>query len=610
MNTLKIIEDFIINNDIENAYDTIMQNEKDYIKSAEYWNLRGMLCFKIQEYNVAIGCYKTSIALKNNYTDAYFNLIFAYMVIGEKLKSALYGGISLRYIDDEDYGKDIENLYINEKCSDKYYEFVQEVNVNTLIYGNELDFVKYIGSQFHNVNKGYIDTLSKNKIFDNWSYVKKDTIITMKEISSIDEFINRKDIDLFNVIVPYDVNYVEVTRNLAFNGFRKCFVLAETGNEFELIDINEDIMSSLRKEEYKRTVSMNKFNAADSNITALIKYMPEKYKDKYKINVIDGRDVFETSNIVKVPLISSVTVSGFNTFVNYPKFTYNIDVGHGEVAFKACGLMDKKDKNFAYTPEEYENIDKVCASSKMSTVIKSAFSAIPEDKYEITGSPRTDSLCLTDGRKNLEKLLDIKLQEKKIIFNMPTFHTHENSGLVNGSKELNDSIKIKDFDYNDFDKFLGENNLLCISKVHHAEERTVTNRTKDRKLKNMIFISNYDLDRYELDLYEILNGADLLLTDYSSVYGDFLFMDKPTLFIDTDLEEYRNERGIMLEPYDFWAAGPKVQCEEKLKSEILKCLNDENYYKKERETIKDIFYYYKDNKASLRVWDIIADILR
>ena len=87
-------------------------------------------------------------------------------------------------------------------------------------------------------------------------------------------------------------------------------------------------------------------------------------------------------------------------------------------------------------------------------------------------------------------------------------------------------------------------------------------------------------------------------------------MDKPTLFIDTDLEEYRNERGIMLEPYDFWAAGPKVQCEEKLKSEILKCLNDENYYKKERETITDIFYYYKDNKASLRVWDIIADILR
>ena len=156
MNTLKIIEDFIINNDLENAYDTIMQNEKDYIKSAEYWNLRGMLCFKTQEYNVAIECYKTSIALKNNYTDAYFNLIFAYMVIGEKLKSALYGGISLRYIDDEEYIKDIENLYINEKCSDKYYEFLKEVNANTLIHDNELDFAKYIESQFNNVNKGYI----------------------------------------------------------------------------------------------------------------------------------------------------------------------------------------------------------------------------------------------------------------------------------------------------------------------------------------------------------------------------------------------------------------------------------------------------------------------
>ena len=47
-------------------------------------------------------------------------------------------------------------------------------------------------------------------------------------------------------------------------------------------------------------------------------------------------------NIVKVPLISSITVSGFNTFCNfYPKLTYNIEVGHGEVGFKGCGLMDK-----------------------------------------------------------------------------------------------------------------------------------------------------------------------------------------------------------------------------------------------------------------------------
>ncbi len=54
--------------------------------------------------------------------------------------------------------------------------------------------------------------------------------------------------------------------------------------------------------------------------------MPKQYKDIYKLNIINGKDVFDIENMVKVPIISSVTVSGFNTFVNYPKFTYNIDV--------------------------------------------------------------------------------------------------------------------------------------------------------------------------------------------------------------------------------------------------------------------------------------------
>ena len=54
-------------------------------------------------------------------------------------------------------------------------------------------------------------------------------------------------------------------------------------------------------------------------------------------------------NIIKVPLLSRVTVSGFATFLyNYPKLTYNIEVKHAGVSIKACGLMDKKVK----VPEE------------------------------------------------------------------------------------------------------------------------------------------------------------------------------------------------------------------------------------------------------------------
>ncbi|MBU5307018.1 CDP-glycerol glycerophosphotransferase family protein [Clostridioides mangenotii] len=610
MEIINKIEHLIKENDIENAYDCIIENEKQYINNAEYWNLRGILCSKIKEYEAAIGCYKTSINIKYDYIDAYFNLIYTYMITGEKLKSVLNASISLRYIDDTSYINDINNLYKYEKTSKKYIEVLNEVKTNFYVEGNNISLIMYIAGHFNDMNKEYIHISYENNIANNWAYIKDDYVITNKEIIGIDDFVCDHNYSGFDVIVPYDINYIDVIRNIASKGLKNCSVLLSSEGEFKLIDIDNETMIGLKDEDYKRTITLNRFNVADSNVYALIKYMPKQYKDKYKLNVINGTDVYNLENIIKVPLISPITVSGFNTFCTaYPKFTYNIEVGHGVVGFKGCGLMDKKNKNFAFTPEEYKKIDKIYTTSKMSMLMLSAFASIPEDKYEITGNPRTDILMLSDGKRNLEKLLGISLENKKVIFNMPTFYVHDNSGVVSGSSELDDAIKIKNFDYEKFNQFLIDNNIICISKVHHGEEKSITNKVKNRSLDNMIFISNNDLENKDLDLYEILNAADILITDYSSIYGDFLYMDKPTIFVNTDMEIYEKERGIILEPYDFWAAGPKVQNQGSLSEEIINCINDKNYYKKERNTIKDIFYYHKDEKSSARVWDSIDSLL-
>lgn len=608
MDTINKIQECILNNEIENAYNFIIQNEKQYIEDYKFWNLRGMLCFKIQEYEAAISCYKTSININNNYLDGYFNLIYTLNVCGEKLKSAMYSGVAIRDNYKEEFIEDINSLYSDEYLKSVYKEVIEEVRDSKVDYKN-FDLVEYIGSKFLDVDSEYIELLSNESICEDWAYIKNNYVITNKEILTIDEFLNSKDSYKLEVLVPYDVNYIDSIRHLASKGLKKCFVILSANKKLKLIEIEESIMENLRNNHHERTITLNKFNAADSNIHALIKYMPEKYKEIYKLNIIYGRDVFELENIVKVPLVSSLTVSGFNTFVNYPKFTYNVDVGHGSLSFKAAGLMDKKNKNFAFTPDEYEKIDKVCITSNMNMLTLSSMAAIPEDKYIITGNPRTDTLLKANGLENLEKLLGKNFSNKKIIFNMPTFHVHENTGLASGDKNLTDVIKIKNFDYDRFDKFLEENNMICIAKVHHAEERTVGNKNQGRELKNLIFISNNDLDKHRLDLYEILNCADILITDYSSIYGDFLFMNKPSIFINTDIDQYRKEKGILLEPYEFWTAGPKVKDQEKLESELLKSLEEENYYGEKRLELRDLFYKYKDDNATLRVWDFIDNTI-
>lgn len=609
MEIMDKIQNFIINNEIENAYEIIMQNEKEYINNHIYWNLRGMLCSKIQEYKAAINCFKTSIEIENSNSDAYYNIVCLYKLLGEKLKSILYGGISLRYISDESFINDINSIYNDEILVQKYKELLQEVKLNQNITLHNLGIVKYVASQFNDMDKEYIELLSNSNISEKWAYYKDEYLITNNGILDTKDSNIYLELEKYELIVPYNTGYIEIVRSLAEKEAKKCYILVQTkDNKFELVEINYDEMRNIKNKDYKKTITLNKFNAADSNVYSLIKFMPEKYKEKYKLIIINGKDVFNLENIIKVPLMSSMTISGFNTFVNYPKFTYNIDVGHASVIMKNCGIMDKKYKDFSFTPEEYKNIDKICITSQFNMILLSAFSAIPENKYIVTGNPRTDTLLLSNGKENLEKLLNQSIDGKKVIFNMPTFHIHENSGIVNGSV-FNDSIKIKEFDYKKFDEFLKENNMICISKVHHAEERSITSKVQDRKLDNLIFISNKDLEDKNLDLYEVLNCADLLITDYSSIYGDFLFMNKPIVFVNADIEEYRKERGISLEPYDFWTAGPKVQNQYALEKEILKSLFDEEYYKQKREELRDVFYEHKDSSASLRVWEHIDEAL-
>ena len=86
-------------------------------------------------------------------------------------------------------------------------------------------------------------------------------------------------------------------------------------------------------------------------------------------------------------------------------------------------------------------------------------------------------------------------------------------------------------------------------------------------------------------------------------------MDKQVIFTNYDIEQYRAERGLSLEPYDFWTAGPKVKTQEQLELEVIKCLNNKNYYKEKRAELRDVFYKYKDSNSTLRVWNHIDKVL-
>jgi CDP-glycerol glycerophosphotransferase (TagB/SpsB family) len=66
----------------------------------------------------------------------------------------------------------------------------------------------------------------------------------------------------------------------------------------------------------------------------------------------------------------------------------------------------------------------------------------------------------------------------------------------------------------------------------------------------------YALDEHGLTLYELLGHADALVTDHSSVWIDYLLLDRPMVFSIADLDAYAATRGHYFTPLVEHLPGP------------------------------------------------------
>ena len=101
------------------------------------------------------------------------------------------------------------------------------------------------------------------------------------------------------------------------------------------------------------------------------------------------------------------------------------------------------------------------------------------------------------------------------------------------------------------------------------------------------------------DFQELLAAADYFITDYSSGLFDFIISRKPALFYAQDLEDYRKERDLALEP-DILPC-PLTKNEE----ELIKTIQsfDEEKYQKSLDT----FFNYMGMNETGHASDMIAD---
>ena len=247
-----------------------------------------------------------------------------------------------------------------------------------------------------------------------------------------------------------------------------------------------------------------------------------------------------------------------------------INLWHG-VPLKKIALLDpnlKKAARIYFKKIFSENYTCILTTSHKLIPLMARSFAVSEDKIKVWGQPRNDGLFQkNDCREILGQLFPDLPEYTKTVLYAPTFRDY-------GQVQL---FPFKDFDQEQLEAFLEEKNMLLFIRTHVAEQGSAAPYLG----KRIRFLGNEQAE----DVTGILNIFDCLITDYSSIYIDYLLTDKPMIFLPYDRQQYLDGRGMNFD-YDDVTPGPKPETF----NDFLDALSPkEDFWKSERTRVNRLF---------------------
>lgn len=258
--------------------------------------------------------------------------------------------------------------------------------------------------------------------------------------------------------------------------------------------------------------------------------------------------------------------------------------------------ISKDDQRWVYYDVTKMNLF-VCAAGREYEFVKAKF-GYPSENVKLLG------LCRYD---NLLKVHSVKRQ----ILVMPTMRewlrtVSQDTNKYEKTKEVGQSEYFKR--WNDFlsnrilNNLLLDNSIKLIFYPHSSMQKYIDLFCS---ISDSVIIA--DADNY--DVQELLMESSILITDYSSVFFDFAYMEKPIIYYQFDYEKFRlaqYQEGYFSYIEDGF--GKVVDSEEDLICEISNILrNDlkmETMYKKRVED----FFAFHDGQNCQRTYEAILEM--
>ncbi len=218
-----------------------------------------------------------------------------------------------------------------------------------------------------------------------------------------------------------------------------------------------------------------------------------------------------------------------------------------------------------------------------------------EDHIIEDGLPRNDVLLHSDiqnlyteqEQALLKRITDWKQQELTISCYMPTFRKSETKFFdVVDLQRLND--------------FLHKEHMMLLMKLH--PKSALKHRFEELAYPNILVVDP------EVDPYTFLKHVELLITDYSSIYTDFMLLDRPVVGFYYDYELYSTETRDCYFDFDEYMPELKAKDMEEL-TKAIRQVRKEDICREKRRKSRDMMFSKQDGRACSSIYEKIQKIL-
>ena len=198
---------------------------------------------------------------------------------------------------------------------------------------------------------------------------------------------------------------------------------------------------------------------------------------------------------------------------------------------------------------------------------------------------KPDSIICSGFPRNQILYKQIESKEK-FVFWLPTYRQHCSAQeyRIENKFPLGLPVIKREEDLIKIDETLQRYNAYLLIRLHPAQDRSIF--AVSDKYQNIKIADDTFLMSHNIKLYELLARSAGLITDYSSVYYDYLEAGRPIGLTLEDADEYSKKWPLFFKDIQNELIGDKINTVEELLAFLIDTVSGRDRYKAERAQMK------------------------